>query len=73
MQQRMEEIAAKALEKMNNDRYKLSLMVAKRAEDLANGAMPLVELDKSKVKLADIALVEIAEDKITLENGVEST
>lgn len=69
----MEEIAAKALQVMKNDRYKLSLAVAKRAEDLANGAAPLVELDKNKVKLADIALIEIAENKITLENGIEST
>ncbi len=70
---RMEEIAAKALEKMNNDRYKLSLTVAKRAEDLANGAMPLVDLDKNKVKFADIALVEIAEDKLIIEGGVEGS
>lgn len=70
---RMEEIAAKALEKMNNDRYKLSLTVAKRAEDLANGALPLVDLDKNKVKFADIALVEIAEDKLTLEGNVEGS
>ena len=73
MEQRMEEIAAKALQVMKNDRYKLSLAVAKRAEDLANGAVPLVELDKNKVKLADIALIEIAENKITLENGIENT
>lgn len=70
---RMEEIAAKALERMNNDRYKLSLSVAKRAEDLANGAMPLVDLDKSKVKLADIALAEIAENKLILEGNVEGS
>lgn len=68
---RMEEIAAKALESFGNDRYKLSLAVAKRAEDLANGAVPLVDLDKSKVKLSDIALMEIAENKIVLESGVE--
>lgn len=70
--QRIEEIAAKALQKMGNDRYKLSLVVAKRAEELANGAMPLVDLDKNKVKFADIALYEIAEEKITLESSVES-
>lgn len=61
--QRIEEIAAKALQKMGNDRYKLSLVVAKRAEELANGAIPLVDLDKNKVKFADIALYEIAEEK----------
>ena len=71
--QRMEEIAAKALQRMNNDRYKLSLSVAKRAEDLANGAMPLVDMDKNKYKFADIALVEIAEDKLVLEGSVEGS
>ena len=70
---RMEEIAAKALQRMNNDRYKLSLRVAKRAEDLANGAMPLVDMDKNKYKFADIALVEIAEDKLVLEGSVEGS
>ncbi|MBK1963732.1 DNA-directed RNA polymerase subunit omega [Campylobacter novaezeelandiae] len=68
---RIEEITAKALKKINNDRYKLSLVVAKRAEQLANGATCLVELDKNKVKLTDIALYEIANDKITLEGLVE--
>lgn len=70
---RMEEIAAKALQRMNNDRYKLSLSVAKRAEDLANGAMPLVDMDKNKYKFADIALVEIAENKLILEGSVEGS
>ncbi|TQR33775.1 DNA-directed RNA polymerase subunit omega [Campylobacter sp. MIT 99-7217] len=70
--QRMEEIATKALERLKNDRYKLSLVVAKRAEELANGASPLVDLDKNKVKLADIALYEIAENKIILEDSVET-
>ena len=72
MDKRIEEVAAKALEKMNNDRYRLSLAVAKRAEQLANGATPLIDFDKNKIKLADIALYEIAESKITLEGLVET-
>ncbi|MBZ7931763.1 DNA-directed RNA polymerase subunit omega [Campylobacter sp. RM12910] len=64
---RIEEIAAKALRKMGDDRYRLSLVVAKRAEQLADGATPLVDIDKNKLKFADIALFEIAEDKIILE------
>ncbi|ECP7642763.1 DNA-directed RNA polymerase subunit omega [Campylobacter jejuni] len=72
MDKRIEEVAAKALEKMGNDRYRLSLVVAKRAEQLANGATPLVDFDKNKNKLADIALYEIAETKITLEGLVET-
>ncbi|EHE0558857.1 DNA-directed RNA polymerase subunit omega [Campylobacter upsaliensis] len=73
MMQRIEEVTAKALEKMGNDRYRLALVVAQRAEQLANGAVPLVSLDKNKIKFADIALFEIAEDKITLEGFIEST
>lgn len=74
--QRIEEIAAEALKKMNNDRYKLSLVVAKRAEELANGATALVNIAEiakgGKMKFADIALYEIAQEKITLEGGIES-
>lgn len=64
---RMEEIAAKALEMFGNDRYKLTLAVAKRTEALANGATPLIEADKNKVKLSDIALMEIAENKLVID------
>ncbi|KAA6224714.1 MULTISPECIES: DNA-directed RNA polymerase subunit omega [unclassified Campylobacter] len=71
--QRIEEVVAKALKKMNDDRYKLALVVAKRAEQLAQGAQPLIEFDKTKMKLADLALFEIAEGKITLEGLVENT
>ncbi|NHG50728.1 DNA-directed RNA polymerase subunit omega [Campylobacter jejuni] len=73
MENRIEEIAAKALEKMGDDRYRLSLAVAKRAEQLADGAAPLVDVDKNKFKFADIALYEIAENKITLEGLVENS
>lgn len=71
--QRIEKVAAKALERMGNDRYRLSLIVAKRAEQLADGAAPLVQLDKSKNKFSDIALHEIAEGKIILEDILESS
>lgn len=69
---RLEEIVAKALSNLNGDRYKLTLMVARRAEALANGAVPLVQTDKEVSKFADIALLEIAEGKILLESGFES-
>ncbi|HEB9288684.1 TPA: DNA-directed RNA polymerase subunit omega [Campylobacter coli] len=73
MENRIEEIAAKALERMGDDRYRLSLVIAKRAEQLADGAAPLVDVDKNKFKFADIALYEIAENKITLEGLVENS
>lgn len=68
---RIEEVAARALKVAEDDRYKLALMVAKRAEALASGAKTLLDIDVSKMKFADIALCEIAEGKIGLEGIVE--
>ena len=63
---RTEEIAAKSLEKTGNDRYVLSNLVFARTKELSNGAKPLVDMDLKVHKLADIAMMEIAEEKITL-------
>lgn len=63
---RTEEIAARALEKTGNDRYILSNLVFARTKELSNGAKPLVDMDLKVHKLADIAMMEIAEEKITL-------
>lgn len=63
---RSEQIITKALERVGDDRYKLSIIVAKRAEQLGAGAQPLIE-DCSKMKNVDIALREIAEGKILVE------
>lgn len=63
---RTEQIVAKALKKVNNDRYILALMVSKRAEALANGEESLIENSKD-MKFSDIALLEIAEGKIKLD------
>ena len=68
---RTEQITARALKQVGDDRYKLSLIVAKRAEALANGAIALVDADTSKMKFADIALLEVAEGKIGLGAIVE--
>lgn len=68
---RTEQITAKALKALNDDRYKLSLVVAKRAEALANGAEPLVNTDTKKMKFTDIALLEVAEGKVGLEAIVD--
>ena len=64
---RLEQITAKALERINNDRYLLSKAVGKRAEELNSGAAPLVEMDVKKHKATDIALHEIAEGKLKVE------
>lgn len=65
---RTEQIAAKALERLDDDRYKLALMVSKRAEELADGAEPLIQVNKNKYKFADIALMEIADGKVDIES-----
>ncbi len=63
---RTEEITAKALENVNFDKYLLSNAVGKRAEELANGASSLLDIDTTDMKNTDIALREIAEGKITV-------
>jgi len=58
---RLEEILAKALEKVGNDRYILSVAVGQRADELSKGARPLLENNKTKnMKYTDIAISEIA-------------
>ncbi|CAD7289153.1 DNA-directed RNA polymerase subunit omega [Campylobacter majalis] len=68
---RTEQITARALKQVGDDRYKLSLVVAKRAEAIANGAEILVSIGTQKLKPADIALLEVAEGKIGLDAIVE--
>jgi len=63
---RTEEITAKALENVNFDKYLLSNAVGKRAEELANGAPSLLDIDTTDMKNTDIALREIAEGKLTV-------
>ncbi len=63
---RLEQIAAKALEKYDFDRYLMSKAVGKRAKELTNGAKPLVDMNLKEHKATDIALIEIAEGKIEI-------
>ena len=65
---RLEKIVSKALKNVDNDSYILSLMVAKRTKELNQGSEPKVDVKKEKYKYPDIALMEIAEGKIQLEN-----
>ena len=58
---RSEQVTARALKKVNGDRYILSIAVAKRAVELESGKDMLIQVDKSKFKYTDIALMEIAE------------
>ncbi len=67
---RTEQLTARALEKVGEDKYLLASAVGKRVTELVSGSAPLVQLDQKKYKFADIALYEIAEGKIevTLES-----
>lgn len=68
---RLEKVIAKALKHAGDDHYILSLMVSKRANELSEGAEPLIKADKNREKLTDIALMEIAEGLIELDRIVE--
>lgn len=67
---RLEQLTAKALATANIDRYQLALAVAKRSEELQNGAVTKLNVDLKKVKSADIALMEIAEGHIAVKGFV---
>ena len=68
---RLEQLMAKVLEKVNNDRYLLSLAISARAKRLSEGEEPLVNVDKKNYKFTDIALMELAEGKIDIEGLVD--
>jgi len=68
---RLEKVINKALVYANDDSYILALMVSKRANELSEGAEPLIKADKNKVKLTDIALMEIADGAIQLDKIIE--
>jgi DNA-directed RNA polymerase subunit omega len=68
---RLEEILAQALEKVNNDRYVLSIAVGQRADELSKGAKPLIESNQTKnMKYTDIAIKEIASGVLKID-GIE--
>lgn len=61
---RTEQLTAAALENTNHDKYVLANAVGKRANEIANGAATVLDIDTSEMKYADVALQEIAEGKI---------
>jgi len=66
--ERIEKINAKALERVDYDRYLLSVVVAKRVEELSKGAKPLVEVKKN-TQPTEIAIMEIAEGLIQVKEA----
>ncbi|RXJ92792.1 DNA-directed RNA polymerase subunit omega [Arcobacter sp. CECT 8986] len=68
---RLEERMSKALEKVNNDRYILSIAVGQRADELSKGAKPLLEQNTQNMKYTDIAIDEIANGLLVIEGLVD--
>ena len=64
---KVEELTAKVLtENPNMDRYQLAIAVAKRCDELENGATSKLNVNTSHTKSADLALMEIAEGLIVV-------
>ena len=62
-----EELTAKILQdNPNMDNYQLSIAVAKRSDELLNGASSKLNIDPKTIKAADLALMGIAEGLITI-------
>jgi len=68
---RTEELTAKALQTANIDPYQLAIAVAKRSEDLLNGAKSKLNVDLKTMKAADLALMELAEGVVTIKGFVD--
>ena len=69
---KVEELTAKILEENPlMDRYQLALAVAKRTDEIANGATSKLNIDPKSVKPADLALMEIAEGLIVVKGFVD--
>lgn len=61
---KLEKLIITALAKFNNNKAFLAKALGKRANQLANGEEPLVNLSIKNYKAVDIALVEMAEGKL---------
>ena len=69
---KVEELTAKVLdENPNMDRYQLALAVAKRCDELENGATSKLNIDPNSIKSADLALMEIAEGLIVVKGFID--
>ena len=69
---KVEELTAKVLnENSNMDRYQLAIAVAKRCDELENGATSKLNIDPNSIKSADLALMEIAEGLIVVKGFVD--
>jgi len=69
---KVEELTAKILnDNPNMDNYQLAIAVAKRCDEIQNGAPSKLNIDPNSVKPADLALMEIAEGLIIVKGFVD--
>ncbi|MDD3817089.1 MAG: DNA-directed RNA polymerase subunit omega [Thiovulaceae bacterium] len=69
---KVEQLTAKILENNPNmDRYQLALAVAKRADELLNGAKSKLSVHAKNIKPADLALMELAEGLVVVDGFTE--
>lgn len=68
---RLEQLTAKALKFTSDDKYILAVAVSQRANELANGAKPLLNIDPKKMKFSEIAIREIASGVLKIEAIVD--
>jgi len=67
-----EELTAKILnENPNMDNYQLAIAVAKRTDELLNGASSKLNIDPKSIKAADLALMEIAQGLVRIKGFVD--
>jgi DNA-directed RNA polymerase subunit omega len=68
---KVEVLTAKILDNNPNmDRYQLAIAVAKRTDQLLNGATSKLNVSKN-IKAADLALMEFAEGLVTIKGFVD--
>ena len=64
---KIEELTAKVLnENPNIDRYQLAIAISTRCDELENGAVSKLNVNTSRIKSADLALMEIAEGLVVI-------
>ena len=69
---RTEELTAKILnDNPNLDNYQIAIAVAKRCDELENGATSKLNIDPNSIKPADLALMEIAQGLIVIKGFVD--
>ena len=69
---KVEKLTAKVLnDNPNMDRYQLALAVAKRSDELLNGASSKLNIDPKSIKAADLALMEIAEGLVVVKGFID--